>query len=76
MFGPKKRISKSRARDAAMGTGIAALVIVAATFGELGSAHHGPQPAALATVQGGMVHHVLKAKAAAKAHHPLTKIHR
>jgi len=59
-----------------MGSGIAAVVIAAATFGELGSAHHGPRPAALATMQGGMSHHVPKAKAATRPHHPLNKIHR
>lgn len=76
MLGPKKRTSKSRARDVAMGSGIAAVVIVAATFGELGNARHGPQPAALTTMQGDMIHHGLKAKAAAKTRHPLNKIHR
>jgi hypothetical protein len=76
LLGSKKRISRSRARDAAVGSGIAAVVIAAATFGELGSAHHGPQPAALANMQGAAVHHVLKAGPAAKAHHPPNKIHR
>jgi hypothetical protein len=57
-----KKPSKPRALDALVGTGIAAVVIVAATFGELGPAHRAPQ----AVAYGGMQpvrHHPFKAKA-------------
>jgi len=37
---PEQKRSKSRALDALVGTTIAAVVIVAATFGDLGQAHH------------------------------------
>jgi len=54
--------SKPRALDALVGTAIAAVVIVAATFGELGPARHTTQAVAYGTMQGSARHPMLKAK--------------
>ena len=58
-----KKPSKPRALDALVGTGIAAFVIVAATFGELGPAHRASQAVAYGAMQPAR-HHAPKAKAA------------
>lgn len=58
-----KKPSKTRALDALVGTGIAAVVIVAATFGELGPAHRAPQAVAYGAMQPAR-HHTPKVKAA------------
>jgi hypothetical protein len=55
-----KKSPKSRALDAMVGAGIATVVIVAATFGELGPARHATQ-AAYGAMQGIAQHHALKA---------------
>jgi hypothetical protein len=57
-----QRTPKSRARDALVGSGIAAVVILAATFGELGPARHPQQPIAFGAMQGTVGHTLLKNK--------------
>ena len=59
---PGQKPSKPRALDAVVGAVIAAVVIMAATFGELGPAHHATQAAAYGTMQGSVLHQAFKAK--------------
>ena len=57
-----KKPLKPRALDAFVGAVIAAVVIMAATFGELGPARHATQAAAYGTMQGSTLHHAFKGK--------------
>ena len=59
---PGQKPSKTRALDALVGAGIAAVVIVAATFGEFGPARHATQAAAYGAMQDSAQQHPLKAK--------------
>jgi hypothetical protein len=61
---PVRISSKSRALDALVGAGIAAVVIVAATFGDLGPAHRAMPSITYGTMQGSVRQHFLKAKPA------------
>jgi len=56
------RHAKSRTLDAIAGAGIAAVVIVAATFGDLGPAHHVVPAIAYGSMQGSARQHLFKAK--------------
>jgi len=61
---PGQKPSKPRALDALVGTGIAAVVIMAATFGELGPAHRTAPTVAYGAMQGSARLHAFKAKPA------------
>ena len=61
---PGQKRSKRRAIDAFVGAGIAAVVIMAATLGELGPARHATQAAAYGTIQSPAQHHALKGRRA------------
>lgn len=60
---PEQKRSKSRALDALVGTAIAAVVIAAAIFGDLGPARHTAQ-ANYAAMQASAPHHLFKTKPA------------
>lgn len=57
-----KKSPKPRGLDAIVGAVIAAVVIMAATFGELGPARHATQAATYGAMQGSTRPHALKAK--------------
>lgn len=76
MFGSTKKASRSRGRDAALGSGVAAIIVVAATFGELGNGHHPSPPVMLGGVQTAAVHHAVKPKAPLRVHRPVSRIPR
>jgi len=66
-----KKSPKPRTLDAIVGAVIAAVVIMAATFGELGPARHATQAAAYGTMQGSARPHAFKARSGhAKARCP------
>ena len=54
--------SPKRALDALVGAGIAAVVIVAATFGELGPVHRAVPAVAYGSMQGPARQHLFRAK--------------
>jgi hypothetical protein len=61
---PGQKTSKPRTLDALVGTGIAAVVILAATFGELGPVHRSASSVAYGAMQGPSRLHALKTKPA------------